>query len=169
MISSDEEGHPSKLADFAGFCKSSFAMDILKRFEVSYYPSGKEAVELVLCFDNGSPYTLLRRSSALKVGKLIALPEPKPFGGLGGGNFCSKEIMLLHIRLHEFWCSQLAYVVEDDVLERRYDVLAGHDFMQLYGINLLPHKGDIEIDEDRLSMAQRIRALSQGSGNLYFL
>ncbi|HIE25955.1 TPA: hypothetical protein EYP66_01555 [Candidatus Poribacteria bacterium] len=30
------------------------AMDILKRFEISQYPEGEEAVELVLCFDSGS-------------------------------------------------------------------------------------------------------------------
>jgi hypothetical protein len=136
-------------------------MDILKEFEVSYYPSGREAVKLVLCFDSGSPYTFIKTSSALKVGKLIELPEGKPFGGLGGGGFSSKEITLLHIKVINFWCSQLAYVVEDDVLERSYDGLAGHDFMQLYGIKLLPHKGDTEIDEERLRLAQRIRLVQK--------
>lgn len=131
-------------------------MDILKRFEVSYYPSGKEVVELVLCFDNGSPHTFIKRSSALRVGRLVELVEPEPFGGLGGGSFYSKEIILLHIKLLQFWCRQFAYVVEDGVLERGYDVLAGHGFMQGYGIRLLPHKGDIEIDEVRLRLAQRI-------------
>jgi hypothetical protein len=29
--------------------------------------------------------------------------------------------------------------------------------MQLYGIKLVPHKGDIEIDEVRLRLAQRVR------------
>jgi hypothetical protein len=65
--------------------------------------------------------------------------------------------MLLHIKVLNFWCSQLAYVVEGDILEKSYDILVGHDFMQLYGIKLLPHKGDIEIDEERLTLAQRIR------------
>ncbi|MFQ6042517.1 MAG: hypothetical protein ACE5PV_16810 [Candidatus Poribacteria bacterium] len=46
-------------------------MDILKEFKVSYYPSGKEALELVLCFDSGPPYTFIKRTSALRVGKLI--------------------------------------------------------------------------------------------------
>jgi hypothetical protein len=132
-------------------------MDILKEFEVSYYPSGREVVELVLCFDSGSPYTFIKKSSALKVGKPIEIPEGKPFGGLGGGSFYSEEIMLLHIKVLNFWCSQLAYVVEGDILEKSYDILVGHDFMQLYGIKLLPHKGDIEIDEERLTLAQRIR------------
>lgn len=132
-------------------------MDILKGFEVSYYPSGKEVVGLVLCFDSGSFHTFIKRSSALKVGKLFELVEPAPFGGLGGGEFYSKEIIHLYVKLLEFWCRQLAYVVEDDLLERDYDILAGHGFMQGYGIKLLPDKGDIEIDEARLSMAQRIR------------
>jgi len=141
-------------------------MDILKRFEISYYPSGKEAVELVLCFDSGSPYTFIKRSSTLKVGRLIELAEPELFGGLGEGNFHSKEMILLHIKLLEFWCRQLAYVVENSVLEGGYDILAGHDFMQLYGISLLPHRGDIEVDEERLSLAQRVRLLTKASASL---
>lgn len=132
-------------------------MDILKKFEVSYYPSGKEAAELVLCFDSGSPYTFIKRSSALRVGKVVELAEPEPFGGLGGGNFESKEVMLLHIKILDFWCRQWAYVVEDGILERDYDILVGHDLMQLYGIQLLPHAGDVEIDEVRLRLAQRVR------------
>jgi len=132
-------------------------MDILKEFEVSYYPSGKEAVELVLCFDSGSPYTFIKRASALRVGRLIGLVEPTPFGGLGGGIFQSKESIHIYVRLLEFWCRQWAYVVEDNILERGYDILAGHDFMQRYGIKLLPHQGDIEIDEVRLRLAQRVR------------
>jgi hypothetical protein len=78
---------------------------------------------------------------------------------LGGGNFESKEVILLHIKILKFWCRQWAYVVEDNILEGDYDALAGHDFMQLYGIKLLPHKGDIEIDEMRLRLAQRIRSV----------
>lgn len=136
-------------------------MDTLKGFEVSYYPSGKETVELILCFDNGSPYTFIKKSSALKVGRLVELVELESFGGLGGGNFHSKEIMLLHIKVLEFWRRQLAYVVEDTVLERNYDILAGQGFMQSYGITLPPHKVDIEIDEARLSLAQRVRLLSR--------
>ncbi|HIE29115.1 TPA: hypothetical protein EYP66_17720 [Candidatus Poribacteria bacterium] len=132
-------------------------MDILKRFEVSYYPSGREVVELVFCFDSGSPYTFIKQTSALRVGKLFELAEPAPFGGLGGGNFGSKKIIHLYVKLLEFWCSQVAYVVEDNILEKDYDVLAGHNFMQIYGIKLLPHEGDIEIDEVRLRLAQRIR------------
>ncbi|MGQ9628616.1 MAG: hypothetical protein ACUVV0_17150 [Anaerolineae bacterium] len=132
-------------------------MDVLERFEVSYYPSGKEAVELVFCFDNGSPYTFIKRTSALRIGRLFELAEPAPFGGLGGGAFQSKEIIHLYVKLLEFWCRQVAYVIEDNVLERGYDILAGHDFMQSYGIKLLPHKGNIEIDELRLNLAQRIR------------
>jgi hypothetical protein len=134
-------------------------MDIIKRFEVSQYPKGETAVELVLCFDSGSPYTFIKRSSALKVGRLFELVEPRPFGGLGGGDFQSKEIIHLYVKLLQFWCSQVAYVVEDDTLEAIYDILVGHDFMQLYGIKLLPHEGNIEIDEGRLQLAQRIRLL----------
>lgn len=132
-------------------------MDILKRFEVSYYPSGREGVELVFCFDNDSAYTFIKRTSALRVGKLFELAEAAPFSGLGGGSFQSKEIIHFYVKLLAFWCRQVAYVVKDNVLERSYDLLVGHDFMQSYGIKLLPHKGDIEIDEERLSLAQRIR------------
>jgi hypothetical protein len=132
-------------------------MEILKGFEGSYYPSGKEPVELVLCFDSGSPYTFIKRTSALGVGKLMELAEPELFGGLGGGDFQSGEAILLHIKVLEFWCRQWAYIVNDDTLERDYDVLVGHDFMQLYGIKLIPHKGDIEIDQVRLRLAQRVR------------
>jgi hypothetical protein len=134
-------------------------MDILKEFEVSYYPSGKNAVKMVFCFDSGSPFTFIKRSSALKVGKLFELIEPASFDGLGGGAFQSKEIIYLYIKVLEFWCRQVAHVVEDDILEESYDVLVGHDFMQLYGIKLLPHEGDIEIDRVRLRLAQRVRNL----------
>lgn len=132
-------------------------MDILRGLKVSYYPSGRQAVEVVLCFDSGSPYTFIKRTSALKVGGLIELVEPEVFGGLGGGDFQSEEGVLLHVKVLDFWCRQWAYVVEDDLLESEYDVLAGHDFMQLYGIRLLPQEGDIEIDEARLRLAQRVR------------
>ncbi len=132
-------------------------MDILKRFEVSYYPSGEEAVELTLCFDNGSPFTFIKRSSALKVGKLVELIKPEEFGGLGGGVFQSKQSIHLHVKLLEFWCRHWSYVVEDETMEKAYDILVGHDFMQRYGIKLLPHQGDIEIDEVRLRLAQRVR------------
>jgi len=132
-------------------------MDVLKGFKGSYYPSGKDAVELVLCFDSGSPYTFIKRTSALRVGRLVRLVEPELFGGLGGGGFQSNEVILLHVKVLEFWCRQWAYVVDDNILDRDYDILAGHDFMQLYGIKLLPHKGDIEIDEARLRLAQRVR------------
>ena len=71
--------------------------------------------------------------------------------------FQSKEIIHLYVKVLRFWCRQVAYVVEDEVLERNYDMLVGHDFMQRYGIKLLPDRGDIEIDEVRLELAQRIR------------
>lgn len=132
-------------------------MDILRRFEVSYYPAGEEAVELRLCFDNVSPFTFIKRSSALEVGKLFELVKPEQFGGLSGGDFYSKESIHLHVKLLQFWCRHWAYVVDDEILEKHYDILVGHDFMQRYGIKLLPCNGDIEIDEARLSLAQRIR------------
>jgi hypothetical protein len=134
-------------------------MDILKKFEVSYYPSGKNAVKMVLCFDSGSPFTFIKRSSGLKIGKSFKLVEPRPFYGLGGGKFKSKEIIYLYIKVLKFWCSQVAHIVEDEILDENYDILIGHDFMQLYGINLVPHKGDIEIDEERLKLAQKIKII----------
>jgi hypothetical protein len=114
-------------------------------------------VKLVFCFDNGSPFTFIKRSSALKVGRAFELVEPAPFSGLGGGEFQSKEIIRFYVKLFEFWCRQVAYVVEDKILEEDYDILAGHDFMQIYGIKLLPQEGDIEIDKVRLRLARRIR------------
>jgi hypothetical protein len=132
-------------------------MDILKNFKVSCYPSGKEPVELVLYFDSGSPYTFIKQSSALKVGRLSELVEPASFSGLGGGDFQSKESIHLYVNLLEFWCRHWTYVVEDDLLGKCYDVLTGHDFMQRYGIKLLPRQGDIEIDEVILDLAQRVR------------
>lgn len=133
-------------------------MDILKDLLVSAYPSGKEAVELTFYFDSGSPYTFIHKSAGLRLGNLISLPEPEVFSGLGSGSFKSSEILLVHIKLLDFWCRQIAYVVdEDNILEPTYDILAGHDFMQLYGIKLHPHKGDIEIDPKRVSLSQKVR------------
>jgi len=132
-------------------------MDIIKDFKISCYPSGKESVELALCFDSGSPYTFIKRTSALKVGRLSELVEPALFGGLGDGSFQSKESIHLYIKLLEFWCRHWTYIVKDDILEKHYNILVGHDFMQRYGIKLFPQQGDIEIDEARLELAQRIR------------
>ena len=55
-----------------------------------------------------------------------------------------EKIFHLHTKLLKFWYPQLAYVVENDILEEDYGILAGHNFMRFYGIKLLPHKGDIE-------------------------
>lgn len=132
-------------------------MDILKDLLASVYPSGKEAVKLTFYFDSGSPYTFIHKSSGLRLGNLIPLPEPEVFSGLGGGSFRSSEILLVHVKLLDFWCRQIAYVIDQDILEPTYDILAGHDFMQLYGIKLHPEKGDIEIDRRRVSLSQKIR------------
>ncbi|MEW6685063.1 MAG: hypothetical protein AB1393_02505 [Candidatus Edwardsbacteria bacterium] len=132
-------------------------MDILKELLVSAHPSGKKAVGLIFYFDSGSPYTFIHKSAGLRLGNLIPLPEPEIFSGLGGGGFKSSEILLIHIKLLDFWCRQIAYVVDQNILEPTYDILAGHDFMQLYGIRLHPEKEEIEIDQKRVSLSQKVR------------
>lgn len=99
----------------------------------------------------------IHKSAGPRLGNLISLPEPEIFSGLGGGSFKSSEISLLHIKLLEFWCRQIAYVVDHDILEPAYDILAGHDFMQLFGIRLHIETGDIEIDPKRVSLSQKVR------------
>jgi hypothetical protein len=132
-------------------------MDILKDLLVSVHPSGVKAVKLTFYFDSGSPHTFIHKSAGLKLGSLIPLPEEEVFSGLGDGSFKSSQILLMHIKLLDFWCRQIAYMVDEGVLEQTYDVLAGHDFMQAYGIKLHPEKGDIEIDKRRVSLSQKIR------------
>jgi hypothetical protein len=132
-------------------------MDILKDLLVSAHPSGKEAVKLTFYFDSGSPHTFIHKSAGERLGNLISLPEPEVFSGLGNGSFRSSQILLMHVKLLDFWCRQIAYVVDQGILEPTYDILVGHDFMQLYGIRLHPEKGDIEIDQRRVSLSQKVR------------
>jgi hypothetical protein len=132
-------------------------MDILKDLPISAYPSGKKSVKLTFYFDSSSPYTFIHKNAGERVGNLILLPEPEVFSRLGNVSFQSSEILLMHIKLLNFWCRQIAYVVDQDVLEPTYDILAGHDFMQLYGITLYPEKGDVEIDPRRVSLSQKVR------------
>jgi hypothetical protein len=120
-------------------------------------PSGKEAVKLTFYFDSGSPYTFIHKSAGERLGNLIPLPEAEVFTGLGNGSFKSSQILLLHVKLLDFWCRQIAYVVNEGILEPTYDILAGHDFMQLYGLKLYPEKGEIEIDQRRISLSQKVR------------
>ena len=132
-------------------------MDIIKEFEVSAYPSGKDSKKVNIYFDSGAQYTFIKEETALKLGPTMKLPELVEFSGLGGGNFISDSIMFLNILLEEYWCKWLVYVVNSALFGPDYDILAGHDFMQEYGIELIPEKGIIKIDKTRLRLAQQVR------------
>ena len=132
-------------------------MDVIKEMEVSLYCDGKSSKKMRLYFDSGSPYTFIKKSSAEAIGGIFKLPSEERFVGLGGGGFISAEAQHLHIKVLNVWCAHFVYVIDDAIFKDEYDMLVGHDFMQKYGIKVVPHTGDIEIDEVRLKLSQTVR------------
>ena len=132
--------------------------DVIKGFPVRSY-QGEKPRRLRLYFDTGSPYTFIKRSACRGLRAVYDLPKPMAFGGLGNGRFLAPQGAFLEVRLLGVWCRHAAYVVPDDVLEQRYDLLVGHDFMQKFAVNIASRKRDVLLDRGALRMAQTVRRM----------
>lgn len=85
------------------------------------------------------------------------LPEPRAFQELGDGKFKATHMMPLEVKLLNLWVPHLCYVVPDEVLEPHYDVLLGHDFMQIYDIQVRPKRKDVSMRRNALKMGLKVR------------
>ena len=119
--------------------------------------TGKKPRAFRLYFDTGSPRTFVKESVARNLKEFAKLSKPIIFSGLGDGSFKAISIMSLEIRLLNIWVPHLCYVVKDKVLDPEYDVLLGHDFMQIYDIQVKPKQKDIIVRREALKMALKVR------------
>lgn len=134
--------------------------DIIKKYHVR--SSVKERPKLLrLYFDTGSPRTFLKYSIASHLQGIAELPEPKAFSGLGDGSFKATHIVSLEVKLLNMWVPHLCYVVPDEVLDPDYDILLGHDFMQIYDIHVRPKQSEVLIRKEALRMALKVRFISK--------
>jgi len=112
---------------------------------------------LRLYFDTGSPRTFLKETIASKMKVLQNFVEPIYFHGLGNGAFFAIGSANVWIRMKGVWVPHLCFVVPDAILDPNYDILIGHDFMQIYDIRVIPRKRRISIDKNALLMALKVR------------
>ena len=131
--------------------------DIIKSHSVRSAPRERPR-SLRFYYDTGSPVTFVKRSSARTLRNVTKLPVAEPFGGLGNGAFMATHLVLLEVRLLGYWCRHVAFVVDDDVLDRNYEVLAGHDFMQRYNIVPLPRRRDVKLDLTAIQLSQKLKS-----------
>ncbi|HCJ66537.1 MAG TPA: hypothetical protein DHV62_04230, partial [Elusimicrobia bacterium] len=134
--------------------------DIIKSF-VSRSGVGEKLRSLRFYFDTGSPRTFVKFSVATKIKGIAKLSHPIVFSGLGNGNFRATHMLALQIKLSDLWVPHLCYVVPDEVLDPNYDVLLGHDFMQIYDIQVKPKQKEITIRKESLRMALKVRSISK--------
>lgn len=140
--------------------------DIMKTFKVR--TSKKErGTPLRFYFDTGSPRTFIRYSVASPMKGFAELPDPEVFHGLGDGQFIATHMINIDVSLLNLWVPHLCYVVADATLDPQYDVLLGHDFMQIYDIQIKPKKNAIVIDKEALKMALTVRTLGEGVKRTY--
>lgn len=130
--------------------------DIIQSFQVRAGRRGKGR-PVKLYFDTGSPFTFMRESTASALGKPMLLPEPRPFGGLGNGHFAASAIIDLDIRFLGIWCACLAYVLPDDVMGTRYEMLVGHDLMQRLNIAAIPKTHRVKLNKASLELSLTVR------------
>ncbi|MBI4616797.1 MAG: retroviral-like aspartic protease [Planctomycetes bacterium] len=130
--------------------------DIIQEFQVRT-ATRRRGVSLRLLFDSGSPRTFVKRRIATKLGNLFRLPEQIRFGGLGNGRFAAGHVVHLQILFLDLWCPHPSYVVPDSVLEDEYDILVGHDLIQIYDVRLDPKHRQVLLRRSRLEMGLRVR------------
>lgn len=131
--------------------------NVIKVFMVKSSPKEKPQ-RLRLNFDTGSPITFVKESAASKFANVFDLAEPESFGGLGFGKFKATRYMLIHVKLLEYWCRHSAFVVDDLVLDSGYDILIGHDFMQVFDITIRTKKRNdgVILNPTALRLAQTV-------------
>lgn len=134
--------------------------DIIKKFEVRSTTKEK-ARRLRLYFDSGSPRTFIKLSPASRMHSIAELAEPRSFQGLGNGRFQATHVADIEVKLLGIWVPHLCYVVPDELLDPDYDILLGHDFMQIYDIRLQPRQKNILVRKEALKMALKVRSLGK--------
>jgi len=132
--------------------------DIIKNFQARS-ATGEKPRLLKFYFDTGSPRTFVKKSAALDMKDVAKLSAPVIFSGLGNGRFEATHIVSLRLKLLGIWVPHLCYVVPDEVLDPEYDVLLGHDFMQIYDIRVRPRQKDVAIRRNALKMALKGRSV----------
>ncbi len=130
--------------------------DVIRPFPVRS-GAGERPRRLRLYFDSGSPYTFIRESAAVGLHNQLSLLRPKSFGGLGNGRFVARRMVHIEIRMLGYWCSHLAYTIDDNLLESDVDMLVGHDFMQKFDVNIASRKKDVVLNRFSLRRAQIVR------------
>ncbi len=130
--------------------------DIIKAFPVRSASSEKPRF-LKFYFDTGSPRTFIKQSAASGMKGLAKLPDAMVFHGLGNGKFKAGSMLSIEIRLLGIWVPHLCYVLSDEILDPDYDILLGHDFMQIYDIQIQPKQREVLIRKNSLKLALKVR------------
>ncbi len=129
--------------------------DVIKSFPVRSNDREK-SIRIRLYFDSGSPFTFITRSAAFRFRDVFPLSRPSGFHGLGQGRFVARDLLNMEVRMAGYWCRHPAYVVDDAVLDDKYDVLVGHDFMQKFNVGLAPRRRAVVLDRGAIRMAQTV-------------
>ncbi len=134
--------------------------DIIKK--ISIRSTSKEKSKPVRCyFDTGSSRTFIKHSVAAQFAGLSELAEPQIFHGLGNGSFFAMEFINMRFKILDMWVPHLCYVVPDATLGSEYDILVGHDFMQIYDIHLQLKARNIKVNKGALKMAMKVHTLTR--------
>lgn len=136
--------------------------DIIKSFKTRSAITEKSRL-IKFYFDTGSPRTFVKQSVALKMREVTKLSYPEIFSGLGNGSFKATHILRIQIKLKDVWVPHLCYVVDDEVLEPNYDVLLGHDFMQVYDIQVKPKQKEVVVKKESLKMGLKVRRIKNAT------
>ncbi|MBI5214560.1 MAG: retroviral-like aspartic protease [Ignavibacteriae bacterium] len=130
--------------------------DIIIKYQIRSHP--EEKPKNVRCyFDTGSSRTFVKHSIASHLVGTRELSHPRAFFGFGNGSFIATDMIEVEFKLLNLWVPHLCYVVPDETLDPDYDVLVGHDFMQIYDVHLLLKDRKVLIQKNALKMALRIR------------
>lgn len=128
--------------------------DVIQRFQVRTSTGRPRGLRVY--FDTGSPNTFLGATVANTLGRPFRLAKPRSFGGMGNGRFTALALLEVEFRFLDIWCPHVVYVLPDESMEERYDVLAGHDLMQKYDLRPIPRRHEVLIDRSALQMALRV-------------
>ena len=99
----------------------------------------------------------MKRSLPSQMKGIAELSAPEVFHRLGDGSFVADSIVRIQIRLLDVWVPHLCFIVPDEILDPTYDILLGHDFMQIHDIRVKPKQHKVLIKKEALKMALRVR------------
>ena len=107
-----------------------------------------------LIFDSASRQSFIRGDLAAELGRVIPLPRPTRFRGVGNGGVDSGQLVQLEMRLAGVWVEHLVYVAPARAMDVK--ILIGHEAMQKFGIVLDMRRERVLIDPKRLKRANYI-------------